>query len=253
MAYDVTYNADFNILATITAPLFKSIDPNIKLDTNATLSLANLVASHINRRYKAVPTKVGAATVRLDSAYGSAPIQEFVKEKVANGYIYSVRFNVAWEIFGATIDVSSRIDKDQSALDEIKRDLEWELSSDFNTNNILFVTDYDAPKVSVKISDVEITDNELDEFERNIIATVRYNLGADFDGTGKLDFYDWHGELSKTNNIPTLKQLMFIEDIEDETGETFRGFTKEAATKFISNYVDDRESYDDYMGDCLNY
>lgn len=34
MAYDVTYNADFNILATITAPLFKSTDPNIKLDTN---------------------------------------------------------------------------------------------------------------------------------------------------------------------------------------------------------------------------
>lgn len=64
--------------------------------------------------------------MRLDRAYGSAPIQEFVKEKVANGYIYSVRFNVAWEIFGATIDVSSRIDKDQSALDEIKRDLEWE-------------------------------------------------------------------------------------------------------------------------------
>lgn len=126
MAYDVTYNADFNILATITAPLFKSTDPNIKLDTNATLSLANLMASHINRRYKAVPTKVGAATVRLDGAYGSAPIQEFVKEKVANGYIYSVRFNVAWEIFGATIDVSSRIDKDQSALDEIKRDLEWD-------------------------------------------------------------------------------------------------------------------------------
>lgn len=164
MAYDVTYNADFNILATITAPLFKSTDPNIKLDTNATLSLANLVASHINRVYETAPTKVGAATVRLDRAYGSAPIQEFVKEKVANEYIYSVRFNVAWEIFGATIDVSSRIDKDQSALDEIKRDLEWELSSDFNTNNILFVTDYDAPKVSVKISDVEITDNELDEF-----------------------------------------------------------------------------------------
>lgn len=63
----------------------------------------------------------------------------------------------------------------------------------------------------------------------------------------------WYGELSKTNNIPTLKQLMFIEDIEDETGETFRGFTKEAATKFISDYVDNRESYDDYMGDCLNY
>lgn len=136
MAYDVTYNADFNILATITAPLFKSTDPNIELDTNATLSLANLVASHINRVYETVLTKVGAATVRLDRAYGSSPIQEFVKEKVANGYIYSVRFNVAWEIFGATIDVSSRIDKDQSALDEIKRDLEWELSSDFNTNNI---------------------------------------------------------------------------------------------------------------------
>lgn len=82
---------------------------------------------------------------------------------------------------------------------------------------------------------------------------VRYNLGADFDGNGKLDFYDWYGELSKTNNVPTLKQLMFIEDIEDETGETFRGFTKEAATKFISDYVDNRESYDDYMGDCLNY
>ena len=95
MAYDVTYNADFNILATITAPLFKSTDPNIKLDTNATLSLANLVASHINRVYETVPTKVGAATVRLDQAYGSSPIQEFVKEKVANGYIYSARFNVA--------------------------------------------------------------------------------------------------------------------------------------------------------------
>lgn len=46
---------------------------------------------------------------------------------------------------------------------------------------------------------------------------------------------------------------MFIEDIEDETGKTFRGFTKEAAAKFIGAYVDDRESYDDYMGDCLNY
>lgn len=159
MAYDVTYNADFNILVTITAPLFRSTDPNIKLDTNATLSLANLVASHINRVYETVPTKVGAATVRLDRAYGSAPIQEFIKEKVANGYIYSARFNVVWEIFGATIDVSSRIDKDQSALDEIKRDLEWELSSDFNMNNILFVTDYDAPKVSVKISDIMIDMN----------------------------------------------------------------------------------------------
>lgn len=74
MAYDVTYNADFNILATITAPLFKSTDPNIKLDTNATLSLANLVASHIDRVYETVPTKVGAATVRLDRAYGSSPI-----------------------------------------------------------------------------------------------------------------------------------------------------------------------------------
>lgn len=92
MAYDVTYNADFNILVTITAPLFKSTDPNIKLDTNATLSLANLVASHINRVYETVPTKIGAATVRLDRAYDSAPIQEFTKEKVANGYIYSVRF-----------------------------------------------------------------------------------------------------------------------------------------------------------------
>lgn len=89
MAYDVTYNADFNILATITAPLFKSTDPNIKLDTNATLSLANLMASHINRRYKAVPTKVGAATVRLDIAYGSAPIQEFVKEKVDDRESYN--------------------------------------------------------------------------------------------------------------------------------------------------------------------
>lgn len=253
MACDVTYNADFNILATITAPLFKSTDPNIELDTNATLSLANLVASHINRVYETVPTKVGAATVRLDRAYGSAPIQEFIKEKVADGYIYSVRFNVAWKIYGATIDASSRIDKDKSALDEIRCDLEWELSSDFNTNNILFVTNYDAPKVSVKISNIKITDTELDEFERDIIATVRYNLGADFDGNGKLDFYDWYGELSKTNNIPTLKQLMFIEDIEENTGETLRGFTKEAATNFISNYVDNRESYDDYMGDCLNY
>ena len=162
--------------------MLKSTDPNIKLDTNATLSLANLVASHINCVYETVPTKVGATTVRLDRAYGSAPIQEFVKEKVANGYIYSVRFNVAWEIFGATIDVSSRIDNDQSALDKIKRDLEWELSSDFSTNNILFVTDYDAPKVNVKISDIKIIDNELDEFERDIITTVRYNLGADFDG-----------------------------------------------------------------------
>ena len=107
MSKNVAYTADFDIRADFTAPLFKSTDPNIKLDTNATLSLANLVASHINRRYKAVPTKVGAATVRLDSAYGSAPIQEFVKEKVANGYIYSVRFNVAWEIFGATICVLS--------------------------------------------------------------------------------------------------------------------------------------------------
>lgn len=35
MAYDVTYNTDFNILATITTPLFKSTDPNIKLDTNS--------------------------------------------------------------------------------------------------------------------------------------------------------------------------------------------------------------------------
>ena len=253
MAHDVTYNADFNILATITAPLFKSTDPNIKLDTNATLSLANLVASHINHVYETVPTKVGSATVRLDRAYGSAPIQEFIKKKASDGYIYSVRFTVAWEIFGATIDGSYRIDKDKSALDEIRRELEWELSSDFNTNNILFVTDYEAPKVSVKISDIEITDTELDEFERNIIANVRYNLGADFDGNGKLDFYDWYGELSKTNNIPTLKQLMFIAEIEETTGKTFRGFTKEAATKFISDYVDNRESYDDYMGDCLNY
>lgn len=233
--------------------MFKSTDPNIKLDTNATLSLANLVASHINSVYETVPTKVGAATVRLDRAYGSAPIQEFIKEKVANGYIYSVRFNVAWEIFGATIDVSSRIDKDQSTLDEIRRDLEWELSSEFNTNNILFVTDYEAPKVSVKIGDVEITDTELDEFEYGIIAAVKYNLGIAFFGNSKLDFYEWVDKLSKIKGIPTLKQFMFIDDIEKDTGDVFRGFTKEAATKFISECVDNRESYDDYMGDCLNY
>lgn len=35
--------------------------------------------------------------------------------------------------------------------------------------------------------------------------------------------------------------------------ETFRGFTKEAATKFISNYVDNRESYEDYMDNHLNF
>lgn len=29
MAYDVTYNADFNILATITAPLFKQCNIEI--------------------------------------------------------------------------------------------------------------------------------------------------------------------------------------------------------------------------------
>lgn len=253
MSKNVAYTADFDIRADFTVPLFVSSDSDIKFGDTATMSLANLVASHINRVYETVPTKVGAATVRLDRAYGSAPIQEFTKEKVANGYIYSARFNVAWEIFGATIDASRRIDKDKSALDEIRRDLEWELSSDFNTNNILFVTDYDAPKVSVKISDIEITDTELDEFERNIIATVRYNLGADFYGNGKLDFYDWYGELSRNHGTPTVKQLKFIAEIEEDTGETFRGFTKEAATKFISDYVDNRESYDDYMGDCLNY
>ena len=51
----------------------------------------------------------------------------------------------------------------------------------------------------------------------------------------------------------TVKLENIIDEIEESTGETFRGFTKEAATKFISDYVDNRESHDDYMGDCLNY
>ena len=75
----------------------------------------------------------------------------------------------------------------------------------------------------------------------------------EFEGGNHRQFLEWIDELSRDHGTPTFAQLKFIAEIEENTGETFRGFTKEAATKFISAYVDDRESYDDYMGDCLNY
>lgn len=73
----------------------------------------------------------------------------------------------------------------------------------------------------------------------------------EFEGGNHRQFLEWIDELSRNHGTPTFKQLKFIAEIEEDTGETFRGFTKEAATKFISSYVDDRDSYEAYYGDFI--
>lgn len=64
----------------------------------------------------------------------------------------------------------------------------------------------------------------------------------EFEGDNRRQFLEWIDELSRNHGTPTFKQLKFIAEIEENTGETFRGFTKEAATKFISAYVDERNN-----------
>ena len=108
-------------------------------------------------------------------------------------------------------------------------------------------------RITVKLENIHVDEGWLDDFDLNIIKAVKYNLGIKFEGGNRRQFLAWIDELSQNHGTPTFKQFKFIAEIEESTGETFRGFTKEAATNFISNYVDNRESYDDYMGNCLNY
>ena len=252
MSKNVAYTADFDIRADFTVPLFMSSDPDIMFGDTTTMSLANMMSECLKGMYESVTVEAGSASIYLYDVGCCSPVQKLRRKKIDSEYLYSVTFSVTLPVHGAEISVFDRIDTNDEVREEIETDLEVEFWTELTEASILHVGDY-TPKVNVWLDNIHVDERALDEFELDVINAVKYNLGMEFDGTGKLDFYDWYGELSKTNNIPTLKQLMFIEDIEENTGETFRGFTKEAATKFISDYVDNRESYDDYMGDCLNY
>lgn len=252
MSKNVAYTADFDIRADFTVPLFVSSDSDIKLGDTVTASFANMMGACLKGMYESVTVEAGSASIYLHRMYGCSPIQKLKRKKIDLDYLYSLTFSVLLPVHGAEISVFDRIDTNNKIREEIENDLAVEFAVELNGANVLHVSDY-SPKVTVKLENIHVDESALDDFELDVIKAVKYNLGMEFEGNTHREFNEWMAELSRNHGIPTLKQLKFIEDIEDETGETFRGFTKEAATKFISAYVDDRESYDDYMGDCLNY
>lgn len=251
MSRNVAYIADFDIRADFTVPLFMSSDSDIKFGDTATMSLANMMSECLKGMYESVTVEAGSASIYLHRIYGCSPIQKLRRKKIDLDYLYSVTFSVMLPVSGAEISVFDRIDTNDKVREEIENDLAAEFAVELNNASVLHVSDY-SPKVTVKLENIRVDEGWLDDFDLNIINEVKYNLGTEFEGGNHRQFLEWIDKLSRNHGIPTLKQLKFIADIEDETGETFRGFTKETATKFISAYVDDRESYDDYMGDCLN-
>ena len=252
MSKNVVYTADFDIRADFTVPLFMSSDPDIKFGDTATMSLANMMGECLKGMYESVTVEAGSASIYLYDAYGCSPIQKLRRKKIDLEYLYSATFSVMLPVHGAEISVFDRIDTNDEVREEIENDLTVEFAIELNNASVLHVSDY-SPKVTVKLENIRVDEGWLDDFDLNIINAVKYNLGMEFEGGNRRQFLEWIDELSRNHGTPTLKQLMFIEDIEEDTGEAFRGFTKEAATKFISNYVNNRESYDDYMGNCLNY
>ena len=252
MSKNVAYTADFDIRADFTVPLFMSSDSDIKFDNTATMSLANMMGECLKGMYESVTVEAGSASIYLHRMYGCSPIQKLRRKKIDLEYLYSVTFSVILPVSGAEISVFDRIDTNDEVREEIENDLAVEFAIELNNASVLHVSDY-SPKVTVKLENIHVDEGWLDDFDLNIIKAVKYNLGIEFEGGNRRQFIAWIDELGRNHGIPTFKQLKFIAEIEDETGETFRGFTKEAATKFIGDYVDNRESYDDYMGDCLNY
>lgn len=252
MSKNVVYTADFDIRADFTVPLFMSSDSDIKLGDTVTMSLANMMGECIKSMYESVTVEAGSASIYLYDAYGCSPIQKLRRKKLDLDYLYSVTFSVVLPVHGAEISVFDRIDTNDKVREEIENDLAVEFAVELNQLNILHISNY-SPKVTVKLENIHVDEGWLDDFDLDIINAVKYNLGMEFEGGNRRQFFEWIDELSRNHGTPTFKQLKFIAEIEEDTGETFRGFTKEAATKFISDYVDNRESYDDYMGDCLNY
>lgn len=252
MSKNVVYTADFDIRADFTVPLFMSSDSDIKLGDTVTMSLANMMGECIKSMYESVTVEAGSASIYLHDAYGCSPIQKLRRKKLDLDYLYAVTFSVMLPVHGAEISVFDRIDTNDKVREEIENDLAVEFAVELNQLNILHISNY-SPKVTVKLENIHVDEGWLDDFDLDIINAVKYNLGMEFEGGNRRQFFEWIDELSRNHGTPTFKQLKFIAEIEEDTGETFRGFTKEAATKFISDYVDNRESYDDYMGDCLNY
>ena len=252
MSRDVAYTTDFDIRADFTVPLFMSSDSDIKLGDTATMSLANMMGECLKGMYRSITVEAGSATMYLYDAYGCSPIQKLRRKKIDLDYLYSLTFSVMLPVHGAEIDTFDRIDTNDKVREEIENDLAVEFAVELNRANVLHISDY-SPKVTVKLENIHVGESALDDFDLDVIHAIRYNLGMEFEGNTRREFNAWIDKLSRNNGVPTLKQLKFIAEIEENTGETFRGFTKEAATKFISAYVDNRESYDDYMSDCLNY
>lgn len=252
MSKNVAYTADFDIRADFTVPLFMSSDADIKLGDTVTASFANMMGMCLKGTYESVTVEAGSATMYLYDAAGRSPIQKLKRTKIDDSYLYSLMFSATLPVHGAEISTFERIDTSGKVREEIENDLAVEFAVELNQLNILHISDY-APKVTVKLENICVDEGWLDDFDLDIINSVKYNLGMEFEGGNHRQFLEWIDELNRNHGTPTFKQLKFIAEIEEDTGETFRGFTKEAATKFISAYVDDRESYDDYMGNCLNY
>lgn len=252
MSKNVAYTADFDIRADFTVPLFMSSDQDIKLGDTATMSLANMMGECLKGMYESVTVEAGSASIYLYDAGCCSPVQMLRRKKIDLDYLYSVTFSVMLPVSCAEISVFDRIDTNDKVREEIENDLAVEFSVELNQANILHVSDY-APKVTVKLENIHVDEGWLDDFDLDIINAVEYNLGMEFDGGNRRQFLEWIDELSRNHGTPTFKQLKFIAEIEENTGETFRGFTKEAAKKFISAYMDNHESYVDYMGDLLNF
>lgn len=229
-----------------------SSDSDIKFGNTATMSLANMMGECLKGMYESVTVEAGSASIYLYDAGCCSPVQMLRRKKIDLEYLYSVTFSVTLPVHGAEISVFDRIDTNDKVREEIENDLAVEFAVELNQLNILHISDY-SPKVTVKLENIHVDEGWLDDFDLDIINAVKYNLGMEFEGGNHRQFLEWIDELSRNHGTPTFKQFKFIAEIEEDTGKTFRGFTKEAATKFISDYVDNRESYDDYMGNCLNY
>lgn len=241
MSKNVAYTADFDIRVNFTVPLFMSSDSDIKFGDTATMSLANMMGECLKGMYESATVEAGSTTIYLHKAYGCSPIQKLRRKKIDLDYLYSVTFSVIFPVYGAEIDTFDRIDTNDKVREEIENDLAVEFAVELNRANVLHISDY-SPKVTVKLESIHVDESALDDFDLDAIHAIRYNLDMEFDGNTRREFNAWIDKLSRNHGIPTLKQLKFIAEIEENTGETFRGFTKEAATKFISNYIDERNN-----------
>ena len=208
MSKNVAYIADFDIRADFTVTLFMSSDSDIKFGNTATMSLANMMGECLKGMYESVTVEAGSASIYLHRMYGCSPIQKLRRKKLDLDYLYSVTFSVMLPVSCAEISVFYRIDTNDKVREEIENDLAVEFAIELNNASVLHVSDYSL-KVTVKLENIRADEGWLVDFDIDIINSVKYNLGMEFEGGNHRQFLEWIDELSRNHGTPTFKQLKF--------------------------------------------